>query len=136
MHFFKLHQYMHKLSKLNHYNTNSLDLIPGLIAIRLDDGPATTVHRCHIPRCHIPQTFNMRRVIPFDPSTTMCRTYNCFILATTLPMTSQICSTGLRSGDLDINSMNLLKVQSRVCPMKSRTILHQAHTPVISKRFV
>ena len=44
----------------------------------------------------------------------------------------------LRSGDLDGQGMSLQKAQSSVCDMRSRTILHQAHTPVMSKslRFV
>ena len=56
---------MYKISKLNHHNTNSLNLIPGMTAIRFDDGLATTAHRYYIP-----QTFNMRCVIPFHPSIT------------------------------------------------------------------
>ena len=62
---------MYEISKLNHYNTNSLDLIPGLTAIRFHDGLAATAHQCHI---HVPQTFNMRCVIPFHPSIRNCCT--------------------------------------------------------------
>ena len=62
---------MFKISKLNHHNTNSLNLIPEMIAIRFDDGLATTAHQCHI---HVPQAFNMRCVIPFHPSIRNCCT--------------------------------------------------------------
>ena len=62
---------MYKSSKLNHHNTNSLNLIPEMTAIRFDDGLATTAHQCHI---HVPQTFNMRCVIPFHPSIRNCFT--------------------------------------------------------------
>lgn len=34
------------------------------------------------------------------------------------------------------NSMSNQKVHSRVCIVKSRSILHNVHTPVISKMFV
>ena len=48
-------------------------------------------------------------------------------------------SIGLRSGDLDGQGKALTlrasKVQSRVCGMRSRTILPKIHTPVISKKF-
>ena len=63
---------MFKISKPNHQNTNSLNLIPEMIAIHFDDGLATTAHQCHI---HVPQTFNMRFVIPFHPSIRNCFTY-------------------------------------------------------------
>ena len=62
---------MYKISKLNHHNTNSLNLIPEMTAIRFDDGLATTAHQCHI---HVPQTFYMRCVIPFHPSIRNCCT--------------------------------------------------------------
>ena len=62
---------MNKISKLNHHNTNSLELIPGMTAIRFDDGLATTAHQCQI---HVPQTLNMRCVIPFHPSIRDCCT--------------------------------------------------------------
>ena len=54
-------------------------------------------------------------------------------------MTSQlhVCLIGLRSGDFDGKGKTLtLKAQSRVCGIRSRSILHQAHAPVMSKRFV
>ena len=127
---------MNKISKLNHHNTNSLDLIPGMTAIRFDDGLATTAHQCHI---HVPQTFNMRCVIPFHQSIRNCGTCKSSyidkpLLLNPLPMTSQLRVIGLRSGDLDGQGMSLQKTKSRVCDMRSRTILHQAHTPVMSKR--
>ena len=62
---------MYTISKLNHHNTNSLDLIPGMTVICFDDGPATIAHQCHI---HVAQTFNMRRVIPFHLSIRNCCT--------------------------------------------------------------
>ena len=39
---------MYKIFKLSHHNTNQLDLIPGMTAIRFDDGLATTalLHIC------------------------------------------------------------------------------------------
>ena len=112
---------MYKISKLNHHTTNSLDLIPGMTAIRFDDVLATNAHQCHI---HVPQTFNMRCVIPFHPSIRNCCTCkSSYIgqprLLTTLPMTSQLRLIGLRSGDLDGQGMSLQKAQSRVCDMRS-----------------
>ena len=53
---------MYKISKLNHHNTNSSDLIPGMTTIRFGDGLAIIAHRCQIP-----QTFNSLHVIPFKP---------------------------------------------------------------------
>ena len=63
---------MYKISKLNHHNTNPLDIIPGMTAIHFDDGLATTAHQCHI---NVPQAFNMRCAIPFHPSIGNCCTY-------------------------------------------------------------
>ena len=48
-------------------------------------------------------------------------------------MTSELCLIGLRSGDLDGQGMSLQKAQSHGCDMRSRTLLHQALTPVMSK---
>ena len=62
---------MYKLSKLKYHNTNSLDLIPGMTAIRFDDVQATTAHQCHI---HAPQTLNVHCVIPFHSSIKNCCT--------------------------------------------------------------
>ena len=56
---------MYKISKLNHRNTNSLNLVPGMTTIR------STVHQCHI---NVPQTFNVCCLIPFQPSIRNCCT--------------------------------------------------------------
>ena len=63
---------MFKISKLNHQNTNSLNLIPEMIGIPFEDGLATTAHQCHI---HVPQPFKMHFVITFHPSIRNCCTY-------------------------------------------------------------
>ena len=132
---------MYKISKLNQHNTNSLNLIPGMTAVCFDNGLTTTAHQCHI---HVPRhSFNMSCVIPFHPSIRNCYIHvNCNgkrpSILTILPMTSQLRLIEFRSGDLDDQGMSLQKAQSRVCDMRSRAILRQAHTPVMSKslRFV
>ena len=130
---------MYKISKLNAHNTNSLDLKPGMTAIRFDDGLTTTAHQCHI---HVPQKFNMRCVIPFHPSFRNCCTCKSSYIGKSpspnYPTEDNPVTLGLRSGDMDDQGMSLQKAQSRVCDMRSRTILHHAHTPVMSKslRFV
>ena len=113
-------------------------LIPVMTVIRFDDGLAMTAHRCHIPL-----TFNMRCVIPFHPSITNYCTCKLSTLArhrllTTLPTTSQIMLYWIKVRRFrwprqTINSMSLQKAQSRVCGMRSHTILHQVHTPRFSK---
>ena len=128
---------MYNISKLNHHNTNSLDLIPGMTAIRFDGGLATTAHRCHIA-----QTFNMRCEIPFYPPITNYCTCKLLTLARhrlpiTLPTTSKIMLNWIKVGQFgwprqNINSMSLLKAQSRVCGMRSHNILYQVYTSAIS----
>ena len=125
---------MYKISNLNHHNTNSLDLIPGMTAIRFDDGLATTAHQCHI---HVPQTFNMRGVIPLHPSIKNCCTCKSSYIGKSPspnPPTDDI-PINLTDWIKDGQGMSLQKAQSRVCGMRSRTILHQAHTNVMSKSF-
>ena len=132
---------MYNISKLNHHNTNSMDLIPSMTAIRFDDGLATTAHRFHIA-----QTFNMRCEIPYHPSITNYCTCKLSTLARhslliTLPTTAKIMLNWIKVRQFgwprqNINSMSLQKAQSRVHGMKSYNILHQDHTPAISKRFV
>ena len=131
---------MYNISKLNYHNTNSLDLMPGMTATRSDDGLATSAHQCHIA-----QTFNMRCEIPFHPSVTNYCTCKFSTLARhrlliTLPTTSQIMFNWIKVRQFrwsrqNIISMSLHKAQSRVCGMRSHNILHQVHTPAISKRF-
>ena len=123
---------MYKISKLNHHNTNSFDLIPGMAAIRSDDGLTTTARQCHI---HVPRhstcAVYFRSIRPLEIAVHVKRlTLASPRLLTTLPMTSQLRLIGLRFGDLDDQGMSLQKAQSRVCDMRSRTFLHQAHTPV------
>ena len=69
--------------------------IPGMIAICSNDGLATTA-----PRSHVPQTC----AVLFHSSTTNCCNYLTFLgplLLTLLPITSQLCSKGSRSGERD-----------------------------------
>ena len=86
---------------------------------------------------------HVRCAFAFDSSITTCCT--CLTLAgprlQTILSKSQIFSIGLSGFDIEvwepgqnIKSMSLQKVQSRVCGMRRRTILHQAHTLVISKK--
>ena len=131
---------MYKISKLNHHNTNSLKVIPGMTAIRFDDGLATTTHQCHI---HVPQTCNMRCVIPFHPSIR----YSCTRKSSYIGKSP---SPNHTTDDIPI-TLNWIKVRrfgwpshelakgSKSCVRYERSHhLATVHTPVVSKslRFV
>ena len=133
---------MYKLSKLNHHNTYPFELTPGMTTIRFDDCLATTAHRCHVP-----QTFNMQCVIPFHPFITnfcTCKSsYSGNASSPNLPtddiliMLNWIKVKRFGWPRQNISSMSLQKKLKVVCcGMRSRIILHQAHTPVMSKKFV
>ena len=63
-----------------------------------------------------------------------CLTFLGPLLLTSLPITSQMCSKGLRSGERDGYGRTFtVSLQKRHCcegGLTGRTILHQAHTPV------
>ena len=127
---------MYKISKLNHHNTNSLDLIPGMTAIRFNDGLATIAHQCHI---HVPQTFNMRCVIPFHPSIRNCCTCKSSYIGKSLypnHPTDDITLNWIKVGGFGWPMHELAK-GSESCVRYEKSH-HQAHAPVISKslRFV
>ena len=123
---------MYNISKLNHHNTDSFDLIPGMTVIRFDDGLATTAHQCHI---HVPQTFNMRCVIPFHPPIRNCCTCKS-------SYTDKSPSPNHPTDDIPV-TLNWIKVRrfgwpSHELAKGSKSCVRQGHTPVMPKslRFV
>ena len=71
--------------------------IPGMIAIWSHDGLATTAHRSHVPKKCAPCDS-----VPFSTANCCnCLTFLGPLPLTSLLITSQMCSMGLRSGERD-----------------------------------